>query len=120
MSVAVTAVGGVIGQSIIKALQNTDYSAVGINSEVFGAGLYATKKSYIGLNANDPQFIDRLIEICNKAQCKIVFSGLDAELIHLSMNKNRLDKNGVFPVVSNPEVVEICGDKLKTLSLIHI
>jgi hypothetical protein len=49
MSVAVTAVGGVIGQGIIKALQNTEYSVVGINSEVLGAGLYATKKSYIRL-----------------------------------------------------------------------
>jgi carbamoyl-phosphate synthase large subunit len=54
MSVAVTAVGGGIGQSIIKALHNTDYFAVGVNSEVLGAGLYATRKSYIGLNANDP------------------------------------------------------------------
>jgi carbamoyl-phosphate synthase large subunit len=67
MSVAVTVVGGIVGQSIIKALQNTDYSVVGINSEVLGAGLYATRKSYIGLNANDPQFIDRLIEICSNA-----------------------------------------------------
>ena len=67
MSVAVTAVGGAVGQSIIKALQNTEYSVVGINSEVLGAGLYATRKSYIGLNANDPQFIDRLIEICSNA-----------------------------------------------------
>jgi carbamoyl-phosphate synthase large subunit len=118
MSVAVTAVGGVIGQSIIKALQNTEYLAIGINSEVSGVGLYATKKSYIGLSANDPQFIDRLIEICTNAQCSIVFSGLDAELVHLSRNKNRLEKHGVFPVVSNPEVVELCGDKLKTFEFL--
>ncbi len=118
MRVAVTAVGGVIGQSIIKALQNTEYSVIGINSEVLGAGLYATKKSYIGKNAEDPQFIDRLIEICSDANCEIVFSGLDAELIHLSMNKNRLEKNGVFPVVSNPEVVELCDDKLKTIEFL--
>ena len=118
MRVAVTAVGGVIGQSIIKALQNTEYSVIGINSEVLGAGLYATKKSYIGKNAKDPQFIDRLIEICSDANCEIVFSGLDAELIHLSMNKKRLEKNGVFPVVSNPKVVELCDDKLKTIEFL--
>ena len=118
MSVAVTAVGGVIGQSIIKALQNTEYLAVGINSEALGAGLYATKKSYIGLKANDTQFIDRLIEICTNAQCNIVFSGLDAELIHISKNKNRFEKNGIFPVVSNPEVVELCSNKLKTFEFL--
>jgi carbamoyl-phosphate synthase large subunit len=118
MNVAVTAVGGIVGQSIIKSLQNTDYSVVGINSELMGAGLYAARKSYIGLNANDPKFVDRLIEICNNAHCSIVFSGLDAELIHLSKNKDRLEKNGISPVVSNPEVVEICGDKLKTIEFL--
>ena len=91
---------------------------VGINSEVLGAGLYATRKSYIGLNANDPQFIDRLIEICGKAKCNIIFSGLDAELIHLSKNKNRLEKNGIVPIVSAPEIVELCGDKLKTIEFL--
>jgi carbamoyl-phosphate synthase large subunit len=60
MSVAVTAVGGVIGQGIIKALQNTEYSVVGINSEVLGAGLYATKKSYIGLNSQKTIFLTQI------------------------------------------------------------
>jgi carbamoyl-phosphate synthase large subunit len=118
MSIAVTAVGGIVGQSVIKALQNTDYSVVGINSEVLGAGLFSTKKAYIGLNANDPNFIDRLIEICRKANCKAVFSGLDAELIHISKSKNRLEQNGILPVVSNPEIVELCGDKLKTVEFL--
>jgi carbamoyl-phosphate synthase large subunit len=118
MSVAVTAVGGIVGQSVIKALHNTDYSAVGINSEVLGAGLFATKKSYIGLNATDPKFIDRLIEICNESQCKIVFSGLDAELIHLSNNKDRFAKNGILAVVSEPEIVKLCGDKQKTIEFL--
>jgi len=118
MSIAVTAVGGVVGQGVIKALQTTDYSVVGINSEVLGVGLYATKKSFIGLNANDPHFIDRLIEICRKEHCRIVFSGLDAELIHLSRNKHQLNENGIVPIVSSPEVVEICGDKLKTIDFL--
>jgi carbamoyl-phosphate synthase large subunit len=118
MNVAVTAVGGIVGQSVIKALNNTEYSVVGINSEVLGAGLFATKKSYIGLNASDPQFVYRLIEICKKANCNIVFSGLDAELIHLSNSKNQLEKDGIFAVVSDPEIVKICGDKLKTIDFL--
>jgi carbamoyl-phosphate synthase large subunit len=118
MTVAVTAVGGIVGQSVIKALNNTDYSVVGINSEVLGAGLFATRKSYIGLNANHPKFIDRLIEICNDAHCSIVFSGLDAELIHLSNNKNQMEKNGIIAVVSNPDIVKMCGDKLKTIEFL--
>ncbi len=74
MSVAVTAVGGVIGQVIIKALQNTAYSVVGINSEVLGAGLYATK-------------------ICSHAHCSIVFSGLIASKAIYSFESSFLFSN---------------------------
>ena len=44
----------------VKALQNTNYKIIGINSEVLGTGLYATPKSYLGFYANDKKFIDRL------------------------------------------------------------
>ena len=113
-NIAVTAVGGGVGQSIIKALQKTDYNTLGINSEVLGTGLYATKKSYLGLNATDPGFIDRLIQICNKEKCNILFPGLDAELEPLSRSKARLKDSDIIPIVSEPEVIEICSDKLKT------
>lgn len=114
MNVAVTSVGGGVGQSIIKALQNTEYSVVGINSEVLGAGLYATRKSYMGLYANHPKYVDRLIEICKKEKCTAVFPGLDVELIPLSNNIERFKKNDIVPIVSDPAVINICEDKLKT------
>jgi|WetSurMetagenome_2_1015567.scaffolds.fasta_scaffold10701_2 hypothetical protein len=49
MSVAVTAIGSVIRQGVIKSLQNTEYSVIEINVEVLGSEVYITKKSYIGL-----------------------------------------------------------------------
>jgi carbamoyl-phosphate synthase large subunit len=114
MNVAVTAVGGAVGQSVIKALQNTEYSTVGINSEVLGAGLYATRRSYMGLYANHPKYVDRLIEICKKEKCMALFPGLNVELTPLSENIQRFKRNDIIPVVSDPAVIEICEDKLKT------
>lgn len=118
MNAAVTAVGGIVGQSIIKALQNTEYAVIGINSEVLGVGLYAANRSYIGPYANDPKFIDRLLEICKKEDCKVIFSGLDAELMPLSKNIEKFKINGVFPAVSGSEVVETCTDKWKTFKFL--
>ena len=40
MKVAVTGVGGGVGQSIIKALQNEDHQLVGIDGNLLGTGLY--------------------------------------------------------------------------------
>ena len=114
MNVAVTGVGGGVGQSIVKALQNTEYNVIGIDGEVLGAGLYAAKKSYLGFYANHPKFIDRIIEICKKEKCKTVFPGLDAELTLLSNNIERIKANGILPIVSLPEIIEIADDKLET------
>jgi len=114
MNVAVTGVGGLIGQSIIKSLQGTDYNAIGVNSEELGAGLYATERSYLGFYANDKEFIRRTAEICRAERCSILFPGLDAELIPLSDHIHFLKTNGICPIVSRPEVIEICNDKLQT------
>lgn len=114
MNVAVTGVGGGVGQSIIKALQDTEYEVVGIDGEVLGTGLYVTRKSYVGYYASDPRFVERTIDICKDANCGILFPGLDAELIPLSRKKDELKRNGVLPVVSDAGVVEIADDKLET------
>lgn len=114
MNVAITGVGGGVGQSIIKSLQTTEYNVIGIDAEALGTGLYATKKSYLGFYAIYSKFIDRIIEICKKEKCKVVFPGLDAELIPLANDIEKLKANDILPVVSNRGVIEICDDKLET------
>lgn len=114
MNVAVTGVGGGVGQSIIKALQNIEYNVIGVDGEVLGTGLYAAKKSYLGFYANHPKFIDRIIEICKKEKCKVVFPGLDAELTPLSNNIEKIKANGILSIVSPPEIIKIADDKLET------
>jgi carbamoyl-phosphate synthase large subunit len=114
MNVAVTGVGGGVGQSIIKALQNIEYNVIGIDGEVLGTGLYVAKKSYLGFYANHPKFIDRIIEICKKEKCKVVFPGLDAELAPLSNNIGKIKANGILLIVSPPEIIKIADDKLET------
>ncbi|MGZ4846324.1 MAG: ATP-grasp domain-containing protein [Halobacteriota archaeon] len=114
MNVAVTGVGGGVGQGIIKSLQDTEYDVIAIDSEELAAGLYAARKSYLGLYAKDGRFIDRIVEICKTENCKILFPGLDAELASLSKEVHLLRANDIYPVVSRPEVIEICDDKLYT------
>jgi carbamoyl-phosphate synthase large subunit len=114
VKVAVTGVGGGVGQSIIKSLQDTEYQCVGIDSEVLAAGLYATSSSYLGLLASDPSFVDRLVEICNKEECGALFPGLDVELMPLCANRDKLLRKGVIPIASDSKVLGIADDKLQT------
>ena len=64
--------------------------------------------------AAKPGFVDRLIEIAKAEKCEILFPGLDAELPVLATARERFKQAGITAVVSDPEVVEICDDKLLT------
>jgi carbamoyl-phosphate synthase large subunit len=116
--IAVSGAGGGVGQSIIKALYNTDYEIIALDGEPLGTGLYAVGKSYLIPYAKDPAFIDRVLEICQKENCKLYFPGLDAELPCLSKNTSRFDDIGTTLVISSPEVVELSDNKLLTYSFL--
>jgi len=113
-NVLVTGAGGGVGQSVIKALQGGPYGVVGMDSDALAAGLHAVPRAYIGYAASDPRFIDRLLEVCLQERCALVFPGHDVELLPLSTASGRLRAAGVIPVVSAPEVVHVCDDKLAT------
>lgn len=117
--VLVTAVGGGVGQNIIKSLQNTPYAIVGVDGETLATGLYAVPKAYHIPYASFPGYVDRLIEICKRESCSLLFPGLDAELPILAREAQRFREIGVTPIVSSPEVVDICDDKLLTYEFLR-
>ena len=113
-NILVTGVGGGVGQSVIKALQGGPYGVVGMDSEPLAAGLHAVRRAYTGFYASDPRFIERLLEVCHHERCALVFPGHDVELLPLSTQSGRLRAAGVIPVVSAPDIVRVCDDKLAT------
>src|SRR5690349_21084612 len=112
--VLVTGVGGGVGQSIVKALAGSPYEIVGVDSEELAAGLHAVPRAYKGLYAREAGYVDRLLEICHREHCALLFPGHDVELLPLSARLGDFKAEGVLPVVSAPEVVRLCDDKLET------
>jgi carbamoyl-phosphate synthase large subunit len=110
--VAVTGAGGGVGQSIIKALEGTNYEAVALDGEALGTGLYAANSSYVIPYSNAPNYIERLLQICKQEGCTLLFPGLDAELPVLSKSVDRFNEIGTTVIVSSLSVVEIGDDKL--------
>ena len=74
-NIAITGVGGGVGQSILKSLTNTDYNLIALDGELLGAGLYTTETAYLIPYANDSNYINKLLEICKNEKialyCKI-------------------------------------------------
>jgi carbamoyl-phosphate synthase large subunit len=113
-NIAVTGVGGGVGQSVLKSLQNSDYNVIALDGEVLAAGFYSSKKSYLIPYANSPEYINALLEICKKENINLLFPGLDAELMPLSLSREAFAAIGTTVIVSRPEVIEISDNKLET------
>ena len=104
MNIAVTATGGGVGQSIIKALKG-HYKVIALNSDPLGAGLYMADKYRIIPNATDDNYIPEIIRICKEEEIDLLFPGMDCELFKLS---------GHVGVVSDLNVIKIADDKYLT------
>ncbi len=63
-------------------------------------------------------YIGTLLDVCNEHHVDMLISLNDLELPILSANKQCFDKIGVTAVISSPEVVDICFDKIKTADFI--
>ncbi len=113
-NIAVTGVGGGVGQSVLKSLAGTDYNIIALDGELLGAGLYTSKCSYIIPYAKDSNYINKLLEICQREKIDLLFPGLDAELMPLSLHRDAFKAIGTTVVVSRPEVVTISDDKQQT------
>lgn len=114
IKIGVTGVGGGVGQSIVKSLYDTGYEIVGMDGEPLGTGLYSVPTAHIIPYARTADFIPALLDICRKEEIKLLFPGMDAELLPLSENADRFKAIGTTVVVSNRSVVKISDDKLET------
>ncbi len=113
--VLVTGVGGGAGQSILKALRKANYLEVlAVDSSPLATGLYFGYKGVVGLEALHPDYISKLLEISISNKIKYIFPGHDIELKILANATKQFLENGITIIVSSPEVIEICDDKLAT------
>lgn len=113
-NIAITGVGGGVGQSVLKSLADTEYNLIALDGELLGTGLYVTKTSYLIPYAKDSNYINKMLEICKQEKIALLFPGLDAELMPLSLNRDAFKAIGTTVVVSRPEVVTISDDKQET------
>ncbi|MBB1368462.1 ATP-grasp domain-containing protein [Pseudoalteromonas sp. SR44-5] len=60
------------------------------------------------------EYIDYLINYCEKNKITVLISLFDIDLPILAKNKQRFKDIGVDVIVSDPEVIDICNDKWKT------
>jgi carbamoylphosphate synthase large subunit len=112
--VAITAVGGGVGQSVLRALRlsSLPLRTIGFDVNLWSAGLYTCSKGYAIPHSSDPSFVDQLLENLLKEKVKVLIPGSDPEVMIISRARERFMASGIFPVTGSAEAVHLCRDKL--------
>lgn len=112
--IAVTAVGGGVGQSVLRALRlsSLPLRTIGLDVNPWSTGLYTCDKGYTIPHSHQPNFIERLLEILRQERVKVLIPGSDPEVTAISRARERFIASGIFPVTGSAEAVRLCRDKL--------
>ena len=80
--------------------------------------VYEADQFYLVPRISAPDYLDRILEICQKEKVDGVFSLIDPELSLLAREKERFLAIGATPIISSDELVETCFDKYQTYQLL--
>ena len=98
----------------IKGMERCNGKVISVDASSLASALYLSDKHYIVPRISDSNYIDNLLEICNKENIKLIIPTIDTELLILSQNKETFEKKGIRIAISDTKVIEICSNKLKT------
>lgn len=88
------------------------------DSEFTSAFHYCDKTYIVPSIKNESEYIQELLQICNKEKIDIILSFYDLDSFVISKYINKFKDIGVVPIISSFEVNEIAFDKIKTYNFL--
>lgn len=116
MNILITSIGqrNYLVDHFKKSLINKGCQIYGADCNEFAPALRVVDKAFKIPPANSPEYASMLIKLCIEHKISGVLSINDLELPYLAKMKNKLLKNGIIPIVSDIEVIDISFDKYLT------
>ncbi|HSP57957.1 MAG TPA: ATP-grasp domain-containing protein [Halomonas sp.] len=84
------------------------------DSSAYAAALQEADEGFILPPVASPEYVEHLLALCASQGVKLVVPLNDHELPILAEAQSRFQKMGVEVLVSSPDVIELCADKLAT------
>lgn len=114
LTVGVTAVGGGVGQSVLRALRhsNLQVRTVGLDVRPMSAGLYWADAAYLVPPASAKEkYLGALRTLCHREAVDVLIPGSDPELEPLALGQAQLSDVGCTVIVAGREAIRLCRDK---------
>ncbi|MED3764569.1 ATP-grasp domain-containing protein [Ureibacillus terrenus] len=101
-------------QKAAKKLDIKSKVVAGDCSDLAPALYFADKKCRLP-KINEPNYIDSIIDICNKENIALIVPTIDTDLLLLAENKSLIEsKTKAKLLISDAGVIKICRDKINT------
>ncbi|MDD5689511.1 MAG: ATP-grasp domain-containing protein [Caldisericia bacterium] len=98
----------------ISRIKGIGGKVVSVDASPLAAALYISDNHYIVPSIFSSNYIETLLDICKKEDIKLIIPTIDTELSILSQSKKKFEENGIIVSISDPKIIEICRNKLKT------
>ena len=86
---------------------------VAVDMEKLSYGFHLADKYYVIPPAKSPDFLDKILELCEREKPDLLFSWVDPELVPLAENRKVFESVGTKVVLSSAEALKIAGNKIK-------
>jgi carbamoyl-phosphate synthase large subunit len=88
------------------------------DASAYAPALRQADKSFLLPPLNQTAYIDSLLTLCQRHRVLLLISLNDLELPLLARHSARFREVGTTPVISSPEVVDVCFDKWRTFEFL--
>jgi carbamoyl-phosphate synthase large subunit len=92
---------------------------IGTSNTKWTPGFDHCDKNYLLPDTNNPNYISKVLDICQQESITAILSFFDPDVVELAKNFERFEKIGVIPVLPKYEIADICFDKYKTFEFLR-
>lgn len=110
-TILVSGASGVVGYGILKALNGLGYKLIGTTIYDNSPANCFSDIVEIAPKTTDDQYINWLLKIIEKYNINMIIPGIEADMYKWNAERTVLEKSGVFLLLNNPELIELCADK---------
>jgi carbamoyl-phosphate synthase large subunit len=112
IKVLMTGAGAPGGPGIIKAIQQDSiFDLLCCDADAHATGKYLCSQFFNIPKADDPDFIQQVLDLCLRHQINIIFPLVTKELFKFSAQKELFEQHGIRVIVSPFEGLNIANDK---------
>lgn len=112
-TILVSGASGIVGYGILRSLRKEieKYKLVGTTIYDFSVAPAFCDVFEKALPTTHSDYIDWLCSIIKKHSVHMIIPGIEADLFKWNEERGKLLSTGVFPLLNNSELIELCKDK---------